>query len=286
MTGPAAIAFPGQGGDWRAATEVLRDHDGDPLVAALAARLGADDWSLLDGLDTRNAQPVVYVAGLVGPAAAVHDAPLALGHSMGEITAATWAGAIAPEAGLDLMVVRGALGHRHQEARPGSMVAINRWTASEVEWLRRRLVADEGGVLEVAVVNSPTQIVLAGDEHLVERATVAANEAGAVARRLPIGGAYHSPLLAPALDAFGEQVRAAVTAAPRVPVLSSTLQRPMTTVDELVDGLTRALVLPVDWPATVAAAAALGCDRAIEAGPGDTLGRLARFAPELAIVAP
>ena len=75
-------------------------------------------------------------------------------------------------------------------------------------------------------------------------------------------------------------------AAPSVPVLSSTLQLPMASVDELVDGLTRSLVLAVDWPATVAAAGALGLEAAVEGGPGDTLSRLSRFAPQLAIVAP
>ena len=286
MTGPAAIAFPGQGGDWSATIAVLADRHDDPLVLALADRLGTDRWSELDGTDTAVAQPAIFVAGLVGPAR--HHVPqrLAMGHSLGEITAAAWAGAIEPEAGLDLMVARGRIGAAAQARRVGAMAAINRWSGADVEWLRRSVAGELEGTLEVAVVNSPTQVVLAGDEALVAEATRRANDAGAVARRLPIGGAYHSSLMVPDLAGFGAQVAAAVTAAPAVPVLSSTLQVPMATVDELVDGLTRALVLPVDWPATVAAAVALGVDAALEGGPGDTLTRLARFAPELAIVRP
>jgi [acyl-carrier-protein] S-malonyltransferase len=282
VTGPRAIAFPGQGGDWRAAVEILRSQPADPLVLALADRLGTADWDALDGLDTAIAQPVIYVAGLVGPARDT-DATLAMGHSLGEITAAAWAGAMAPEAGLDLMVARGALGAAGQAQRPGAMVAINRWHADEVDWLRRTVQAELGGVLDVAVTNSPTQIVLSGDAALVDAALERANDAGAVARRLPIGGAYHSTLMAPAVDGFRLAVRAAVSAAPRVPVLSSTSQRLLDDPDDLVEGLTRSLVLAVDWPATVAAAVATGCTRAIEAGPGDTLSRLARFAPDLAI---
>lgn len=288
VTGPA-IAFPGQGGDWAAALDVLATAAAEPLVGALADRLGTDDWAALDGLDTRNAQPVVYVAGLVGPGAHHPDlaaCPLAMGHSLGEITAAAWAGAIEPEAGLDLVVARAALGRASQDVRPGAMVAVNRFDAATVEWLRRTTVADTDGVLEVAVTNSPTQIVLAGDATLVEMATARANAEGGVARLLPIDGAYHTSLMVPAVDGFLAQASAAVTAAPRVPVMSSVLQRPMTTVDDLVEGLTRALVLPVDWPATVAAAVSLGVDRAIEGGPGDTLSRLARFAPGLAIDRP
>lgn len=289
VTGPAAIAFPGQGGDWSAAIEVLAGQAGHPLVAALAARLGTTDWSSLDGLDTRNAQPVIYVAGLVGPGADHPDltgCPLAMGHSLGEITAAAWAGAIAPEAGLDLMVARAQLGHASQAERPGAMVAVNRFDAAEVEWLRRSVQAELDGVLDVAVTNSPTQVVLAGDAALVDAVTERANQAGAVARRLPIDGAYHSTLMGPAVAAFRDQVAQAVTAAPRVPVLSSTLHRPMATVDALVDGLSRALVLPVHWPRTIDAAVGLGVERAIEGGPGDTLSRLSRFAPRLVIVRP
>jgi [acyl-carrier-protein] S-malonyltransferase len=291
VTSTRAIAFPGQGGDWSAAVRTLTATPDHPLVGALADRLGTDRWSELDGLDTRNAQPVVYVAGLVGPVAgaltAAGDIALAMGHSLGEITAAAWAGAIEPVAGLDLMVARGALGHEGQERRPGAMAAINRWDAPAVEWLRRGIVGREAGtVLDVAVVNSPTQLVLSGDARAVEAAVAAANEAGAVARRLPIGGAYHSSLMAPSVDAFRDRVAAAVTADPRVPVLSSTLQRAMASVDDLVDGLARSLVLAVDWPATVDAAVAAGIDEAVEAGPGDTLGRLGRFLSQLPIVAP
>lgn len=289
MTGTAAIAFPGQGGDWQAAVSQLREHGGHPLVQALADRLGTSSWDELDGLDTRNAQPATYVAGLVGPVAEQvrpRHAALAMGHSLGEITAAAWAGAIEPIAGLDLMVARGAIGHAFQTERPGAMVAVNRWDATRVEWLRRSVQADTGLVLDVAVTNSPSQLVLSGDERAVDLATERANDEGAVARRLPIGGAYHSTLMAPAVPRFREQVTAAVTAAPSVPVLSSTQQHLMRSTEDLVDGLTRSLVLAVHWPATVAAARVFGVEQAHEAGPGDTLTRLARFAPELVIVRP
>lgn len=286
VTGSLAIAFPGQGGDWNAAIATLAERSDHPLVRAAADRLGTDDWASLDGLDTRNAQPAIYVAGLVGPGADARGVALAVGHSLGEITAAAWAGALDPIAGLDLVVERGALGHRLHAARPGAMAAINRWEAPEVDQLRRAIVAELGGVLEVAVTNSATQLVLSGDEALVDAAVVRANEAGAVARRLPIGGAYHSSLLEPAVAGFRDRLLAAVEADPAVPVVSSTLQRPLTTAAELVDGLAQSLVLAVDWPATIDAVVAAGATRAIEAGPGSTLRRLARFAPALEIVAP
>lgn len=287
-TAPAAIGFPGQGGDWRAGVATLDAHPDHPLVGALADRLGTATWGDLDPLDTRNAQPVTYVAGLVGATAAAPPArvAVAIGHSLGEITAAAWAGALDPEDGLELMVARGRIGHELHQERPGAMAAVMRWDAAQVEWLRRRVLAEVPGVLEVAVVNSGAQRVLSGDALLVERAIELANAEGAVARLLPIGGAYHSPLLVPGVERFARQVRAVVRRAPRVPVVSSTSPRPHTDPDDLAESLVRSLVLPVDWPAAVAAAAATGAEHLLDAGPGDTLSRLARFLPDLPVLEP
>lgn len=284
----AAVGFPGQGGDWRAGVATLDAHPDHPLVRALADRLGTATWSDLDPLDTRNAQPVTYVAGLVGDVATHPPAPVAvaIGHSLGEITAAAWAEAIDPIDGLDLMVARGRIGHELHQVRPGAMAAVMRWDGARVEWLRRRVLAEVPGVLEVAVVNSDTQRVLSGDALLVQRALEVANAEGAVARLLPIGGAYHSPLLVPGVERFERQVRQAVRRAPRVPVVSSTSPRPHLDADDLAESLVRSLVLPVDWPAAVAAASAAGAGHLLDAGPGDTLTRLARFLPDLPVREP
>lgn len=277
--GRTAIGFPGQGGDWGAAVELLGSHGDHPLVQALADRLGTDAWRDLDGLDTRNAQPVVYVTGLVGPAATADPGryEAVIGHSLGEITAAAWAGAIDPLAGLDLVVTRAALGHQQHAARAGAMAVVMRWSAAKVEWLRRSVLAEHPGILEVAVVNSPEQVVLSGDQALVEVAVEQAIADGAVARFLPIGGAYHSPLMVGTLDRFRAEATAAVTAEPQVPLVSSTSARVVDGAEDLVDVLTRSLVLPVRWPDAAAALAALGITDVIDGGPGDTLVRLGRF---------
>jgi len=286
--GATALGFPGQGGDWRAAVATLVAHPTHPLVAALADRLGTDRWDALDGLDTRNAQPAIYVSGLIGEVAdnPPPDVVAVIGHSLGEITASAWAGALDPLGGLDLTMARGRLGHDLHQARPGAMAAINRWDAAQVEWLRRRILADAAGILDVAVTNSSTQLVLSGDTALVLRAIDLANEQGAVARLLPIGGAYHSPLMSPAVERFAALAAAAVIADPRVPVVCSTSRRAHTSGAELAEVVVRSLVLPVDWPAAVQVAADLGATRMVEAGPGDTLGRLGRFLPALEVTAP
>lgn len=276
----SALAFPGQGGDWPAAISTLADRADDPRVRALADRLGTDAWDQLDPLDTRNAQPVVFTAGLVGGADDV-DAVVALGHSLGEITAATWAGALTPDDGLDLVVARAELGHRAHAERPSSMAVLMRWTRPDVEWLRRRVLARHDGVLEVAVQNSPEQSVLTGDAALIAAAIALANDEGAVARLLPIDGAYHCQFLVPELDRFGAAAAAAIRTDPRVPVVCSTDPGPWHTAADLARVITRSLVLPVCWPEAVAAAAAAGAEHLVDAGPGTTLARLARFLPDL-----
>lgn len=274
MNHATAIAFPGQGGNWSATVRRLIDHRDHPLVRALRDRLDRDLQDL-DGLDTRHAQPAVFVAGLV-TAPDPSEAGLAVGHSMGEITAAAWAGAIEPVVGLDLLVTRAELGHRAHTDRPGAMVAVNRWDRLRVEELRRQAQFGSGGTLDVAVVNSESQIVLSGDESAVDLAVDLANGGGAVARRLPIGGAYHSTLMVGLVPAFREAVSSAVTSDPVIPVLSCTTAAVTSGADDLVAAIVGGLVGTVDWPRTVAALRTRFVSTIVDAGPGDTLVRLGR----------
>lgn len=281
-----AIAFPGQGGHWRSAIDALVARPEHPLVRALADRLGTSAWKALDAQDTRHAQPVVYVAGLIGPAAELTTPVLAIGHSLGEITAAAWSGAFDPVDGLDLVLARADLGHDEHGRRPGAMAAVSRWDRPAVDGLRRQVLGREPGTLDIGVVNSEHQYVLSGDAALVGRLVDAANSAGAVARLLPIGGAYHSVLMAPAVAGFRRVLHSCVRSDPQVPLLSSTTQAFISSADELINALAEGLVLPVDWPATVRAAVAAGVISALEAGPGDTLTRLSRFLPALRVERP
>ena len=274
-----AVGFPGQGGDWRAALRILQAHSNEPEAQALAERLGTDDWGALDQLDTRTSQPVVVATGLL--AARLADlagaAPVAVvGHSLGEVTACCLAGALTVEQAIDLASLRADLGHRADEDRPGAMVAIMRLRRDQVEWIRRVVLARHVGVLEVAVVNSPTQVVLSGDRALCAAASTAAEDAGGVARALPIGGAFHSPVMASAVEPFTAALRGALAPA-RIPVVPSAVPVPSTEPTVLAEAMARSLVLPVDWPGAIGALVDLGVTTAVDAGPGDTLVRLARF---------
>lgn len=248
----------------------FEDH---PHVRLLFEHLGVAPAALRSD-DTRHVQPATYVAGLV--AAEASDAALVMGHSLGEITAATWAGAIDVAAGLDLLRRRGELAREAHRERPGAMVAINRWPLDRIEVLRRRAQFRTGGVLDVAVINSPTQIVVSGDLEAIRAITTVANDSGAVARILPIDGAFHSSLLAGSVDRFRETVTAAVTTDPKVPMILGSAARACTTAAELIDLLALGLISTVDWPRAIGLAMAHGVTTLIDAGPGNTITRLGR----------
>ena len=279
----AALAFPGQGGDWVDTLDVLHAHEGHPLVEAVRDALGGVELDALDPLDTGIAQPCVYAASVMSASTFTGGPPSAtIGHSLGEIAALAVAGAIEPAAGLELVLARAEAGRSQQQEHPGAMVALMRVAPTTVEWIRREAAATTGGVLDVAVVNGTEQVVLSGDPAAAERAAELGFEHEAVVHRLPIGGAYHSSLMLPMVAAFGDAVARAPVEDPRVPVVSSTTLEVLRTADDVRRCLPRALVLPVRWLEALELLATLGVDHVVDGGPGRTLHNLARHDPVLA----
>jgi [acyl-carrier-protein] S-malonyltransferase len=277
-----ALAFPGQGGDWVDALDVLRAHDGHPLVAAVREALPDVPDEDLDPLDTGVAQPCVYAASVLSAGDLTGDPPAAtIGHSLGEIAALAVGGAIDGLAGLELVLARAEAGRRQQAEHPGAMVALMRMDATSMEWIRREAMATSGGVLDVAVVNGAEQVVLSGDPAAADAAYEIGLAQEAVVHRMPIGGAYHSSLMLPMVSDFAAAVDRAPWQDPAVPVVSSTALRALTTAEEIRAWLPRALVLPVRWLDALAVLVSLGVQEVLDVGPGRTLHNLARHDPVL-----
>jgi len=264
-----ALAFPGQGVDPVATAAVLVAHPRHRFTAAVREVTGGAGLHAAALADTRLAQPCVVAAGLIA-AEGQPPGPVVVGHSLGEITACAQAGVLAPEEAIGLVALRADIGVRAFAARPGMMVAVMRLDPAAVEWIRRLAVGRTGGILDIAVVNSDRQTVLTGDEAAARVAIDLTFEAGGKARRLGIGGAFHSPLLAGALDEFEAAVAACSLAPPTVPVVCST-GPVLTEVEQVAPALAAALVRPVHWPAAVGRAVELGATAIIDAGPGETL---------------
>lgn len=275
--GAGALLFPGQGVPAEAIVTALRAHAAAPLAVRLARHLGGDDWSGHDFSDPRVLQPALFVASLIR---ARHTGPgrtsVVLGHSMGELAAMTYAGALSDEHALEAAVRRAQMCHEQNGLRPGAMVVLIGADAARAEWLRRRSVARTRGVLEIAAWNSPRQVTLSGDPDSVADAVKRADDEGLVTVPLPIAGAYHSPLMAAAAYRFADHLDKIPFRAPEAEVISTILCRPVSAPDELRSVLVMGLVAPVRWVESLATAHARGVTHAYDVGPGTILAKLSR----------
>ena len=282
-----AFVFPGQGSqapgmglDWADSTETTAD-----LYRWASAVLG---WDLTETLrsaspeqlrQTYIAQPAIFcvsVAALRALQAAGVPSPAYLaGHSLGEFSALVAAGTLSFEAGLTLVARRAEAMQQAADARPGSMSSVLGLSAEGVEMAVD--AAADGQVLAVANDNAPSQVVVSGEWAALERLPAAAKELGAK-RVVPlnVGGAFHSPLMAPAVDAFQPYLAAAPLRDPAVPVLANATADVVTRGEELRDLLARQLTGRVRWTESVRRLHALGVDTFIEVGPGTVLSGLIR----------
>jgi [acyl-carrier-protein] S-malonyltransferase len=227
---------------------------------------------------TVNAQPALVTAGYACLQAAREiagdkfPAPLCLaGHSLGEYTALAAAGAFDFTTAVRLARERGRLMHEAGQRQPGAMAAI--------------IGLDESKLGEVckatdtvmANINSPGQIVISGGAENITRAMAAATAAGAVrAIPLQVSGAFHSPLMRPAVEGLVKYLDATAFNPPAPPVIGNVTALPLTTVDAVRDELERQLTSPVRWQKTIEYMIKEGVTTFIEIGPAKVLTGLIR----------
>jgi [acyl-carrier-protein] S-malonyltransferase len=264
-----AVLFPGQGSqapDMRAQVERWR-----PDLLELAEATVSEDLFERAGDGTRWAQPAIYCAALAGWERLKDELgePGALaGHSLGEISALAAAGALSAEDGLQLVAARGRfMQEAAEETGDGSMMAVRARERGPIE----EVVAEVG--LTIANDNAPDQLVLSGSLAALDAGEAALRERGVRAKRLPVAGAFHSPLMAPAVPRFRAVVEAVEIRAPHQPVLCCATAAPFTDVAaQLVEAITR----PVLWTDVLRALRAGGATRFVETGPGKVLTNLVR----------
>ena len=268
-----AFLFPGQGSH----TPTMRDDvlAARPDLFELAVEMVGCDPFARAGESTRYAQPAIFCASLAGLArlkTAGERAAATTGHSLGEITALTAAGALDEEDGLRLVVRRGDLmaSAGERRGRAGSMLAV---LGGDLE-----VIAQEAKrcVVSVANDNSPGQVVLSGARAGLVMASDRLEAMGARTLMLDVAGAFHSPFMADAVGPFGEALAQVELRTPEVPVWSCSQVRPFGDAADIRAGLAAALVRPVRWRETVVALAASGHDRFLDAGPGSVLARLVK----------
>lgn len=294
--GDVVLLFPGQGsqqpgmGCELAAAFPAARAVFDAVDAALGEPLSelCFEGSAEQLMRTDNAQPAL-LAHAAAVWAVTRDALIprvraAAGHSLGEITAYHAADALTLANAARLVRRRGTLMREAGDARPGAMAAVLGSLRTPIEDLCRQASAEAGEVVP-ANFNAPDHVVISGAVAAVERAMVLARDAGAKrAIRLPVSGAFHSPLMAPAQAGLRRALGSAELRDPRVPVYANVDGRPVTTATDAADRLGRQLMAPVRWVDIVRHLAAMYPDALfLELGPGAVLtGLVKRIAPTVA----
>jgi [acyl-carrier-protein] S-malonyltransferase len=279
-----AFLFPGQGsqqvgmgGDLQAERPELFERYFSLAEDASGLPIGrlALDGPMERLTETDVAQPALFALSLALAEVAGElglSADLVAGHSLGEYTAAVATGALGLEDGMRLVSRRGRLMAEIQSTTPGTMAAIIGLEPDAVQQL-----CDEAGEVGLANLNSPGQIVVSGEQEAVERLVELAEGGGArQAIRLPVGAAFHSPMMEPVQRQLADEMAALSFRDPRVPIASNATGELVRTADQVRGALTDQIAQPVLWTSCVQTLIADGGGTFLELGPGRVLSGLVR----------
>lgn len=281
-----AFFFPGQGSQ---SLGMMNGFAGHAVVkntfAEASAILGQDLWAMINGSDaeiigqTVNTQPIMLAAGVAVYRAYLEaggKTPAAVaGHSLGEYTALVAAEALDFADAVKLVRLRAELMQSAVPQGVGAMAAILGLEDEQVRQICAESAQDE--VVEAVNFNSPGQVVIAGNAAAVERAMLAAKEAGAKrALPLPVSVPSHCSLMKPAAEKLAEALKPVAIQAPKIRVIHNADVAAYDDADKIKDALVRQLYSPVRWTETVNALVSDGIAESAECGPGKVLAGLAK----------
>jgi [acyl-carrier-protein] S-malonyltransferase len=277
-----AFTFPGQGSQRPGMGRPWVDHESWELVEEASTVSERDVARLLldadaeELKDTRNAQLTTFVSSLMVLDAAERlglEPSFCAGHSLGEYTALTAAGALGFDDGVRLVCERADAMHQAGHDHPGTMAAVLGLDDDQVEVACRRADSD----VWVANFNAPGQVVIAGSVEGVLAASTVAKELGAKkVMPLQVSGAFHTPFMTPARDRLRKAIAEAAPRNSEIPVISNVDALPHNIGVEWTSLLSAQLGSPVRWKHSLLTLAELGVRSFAELGPGGVLTGMAK----------
>ncbi|KQS32687.1 ACP S-malonyltransferase [Dyadobacter sp. Leaf189] len=273
-----AYIFPGQGSQFKGmGFDLYQSSDSAKALFEKANEvLGFEITKVMfEGSDedlkqTAVTQPAIFIHSVVLAKISTDFNPnMVAGHSLGEFSALVAAGVLSYEEGLLLVSKRASAMQKACEIRPSTMAAILGLPDQVIEEVCAG-ITDE--IVVPANYNCPGQVVISGSVEGVEKACELLKAAGAKrALILPVGGAFHSPLMEPAREELAEAIHAAQFEPPVCPIYQNVNARPATEVTVIKENLISQLTAPVRWTQSVEQMAADGAEMFIECGPGKVL---------------
>ena len=276
-----AFVFPGQGAQFVGMGKDL--YDNNPLAKELFEKandiLGFRITDIMfSGTDeelkqTKVTQPAVFLHSVISALCMGEDvAPdMVAGHSLGEFSALVAAGALNFEDGLKLVYARAMAMQKACETAPSTMAAIGGLDDATIENVCAE-INTENNVVVPANYNCPGQLVISGNVEAVKAACEKLKEAGAKrALLLPVGGAFHSPLMQPAKDELQAAIEATTFNTPKCAVYQNVDAQAHTDAEEIKANLIAQLTASVRWTQEVQNMIAAGATDFTECGPGKVL---------------
>jgi len=273
-----AYVFPGQGAQFSGMGKKLYDNSdvAKEMFTKANEILGFDITKIMfEGTaeelkETKVTQPAIFLHSTI-LAACLGDSfqpAMVAGHSLGELSALVANGTLKFEDGLKLVSKRALAMQAACEAEPSTMAAIIGLEDAVVEDVCQKV----DGVVVAANYNCPGQLVISGAVPAVEKACELLTEAGARrALMLPVGGAFHSPLMEPAREELAAAIEETTFNTPACPVYQNVTASAVSDPNEIKKNLVAQLTAPVKWTQTMHAMIGDGASEVIEVGPGKVL---------------
>lgn len=224
---------------------------------------------------TKVTQPAIFLHSVILAKVLGDDfkPEMVAGHSLGELSALVANGVLSFEDGLTLVSKRALAMQKACEIAPSTMAAVLGLDDKIVE----DTCAEIDGVVVAANYNCPGQLVISGEISAIEKACEVFKEKGARrALMLPVGGAFHSPMMEPAREELAKAIKETTFSQPTCPVYQNVVAKAVTNPDEIKENLIAQLTAPVKWTQCIQAMITDGGTEFTEVGPGKVLQGLMR----------